>query len=147
MYYLYSSSKSLDPYHFLDLLQRKPRAYEDAEVIQDWKLPQIFSEYHHQLQAHRQSISKGTKEFIDILKLTKKYGIKRIEYILNDFNKANRYSYQEILSYLRSTEESKSNSLTLDYDTLEKLNVLDIKSENMPLDAYSDLMNIGGGMQ
>ena len=141
------NKESLDPYHFLDLLQRKPRAYEDAEVIQDWKLPQIFSEYHHQLQAHRQSISKGTKEFIDILKLTKKYGIKRIEYILNDFNKANRYSYQEILSYLRSTEESKSNSLTLDYDTLEKLNVLDIKSENMPLDAYSDLMNIGGGMQ
>ena len=140
------NKESLDPYHFLDLLQRKPRAYEDAEVIQDWKLPEIFSEYHHQLQAHRQSVSKGTKEFIDILKLTKRYGINRIGDILADFDKSNHYSYQEILSYLRSSEETQNNSLVLDYDTLERLDILNIKSQNMPIDAYSKLIDIGGNI-
>ncbi len=31
----------LNPYHYLNLLQRKARAFEQAKVIHDWKLPPI----------------------------------------------------------------------------------------------------------
>ena len=36
----------LHPYHFLSLLWKKARGYDQAKVIQDWKLPEIYTEYH-----------------------------------------------------------------------------------------------------
>ena len=55
------NKESLNPYHFLPLLRKKARAYEQAKVIQDWGLPQIYEKYHKMLQAHLNSDSKGTK--------------------------------------------------------------------------------------
>lgn len=134
----------LNPYHYLELLKRKPRAYDDSKVIQDWKLPEIFNEYHRQLKAHRNSNSKGTKEFIDILRLTERYGLTSIKKILKKFHKENHYSYEEVVSYLRNDANSISAVQELNYDILVTRNIHDIKSDNMPIEAYDSLISLGG---
>lgn len=107
---LFSKNKdSLDPYHFLDLLMKKTRVYDDALVIKQWKLPKEFGNYHRMLQSTTKSSSKGTKEFINILKLTKSHGIETIGAILKELDKANRYSYEETLSLLGFKKDKIAN--------------------------------------
>jgi len=140
---LFSKNKdALNPYHFLDLLMKKTRAYDDALVIKNWKLPSIFEIYHKQLKAHVQSQHKGTKEFINILRLTKPYGIEKVTKILKKLDAKNRYSYEEVISTLRYQEES-SGRITLSDNTLKALGVIHIRSSHIPLNQYDSLM--GGG--
>lgn len=140
---LFSKNKdSLDPYHFLDLLMKKTRAYDDALVINGWDLPPIFTHFHQRLKSHTQSTSRGTKEYIGILKLTKTYGIDRIKKILKQLDASNRYSYEEVLSILRY-EEDPHYRITLSTSTLESLGVEHIKSSYTPLVEYNTLTKGG----
>ncbi len=140
---LFSKSKdSLNPYHFLDLLMRKTRAFDDALVIKSWELPSIFTLYHQRLKAHTKSSNKGTKEFISILKLTKTYGLKRIKKILKDLDDINRYSYEEVLSVLRY-EMDPQDKIVLSLNTLQSLGIENIKSSHLPLVEYDALMKGG----
>lgn len=140
---LFSKSKdSLNPYHFLDLLMKKTRAFDDALVIKNWELPSIFLEYHQRLKAHTRSPHQGTKEFISILKLTKTYGLDRIKKILKQLDDMNRYSYEEVLSVLRYEIDMKSKTI-LSLNTLQSLGVENIRSSHLPLVEYDELMKGG----
>ena len=140
---LFSKNKdSLNPYHFLDLLMKKSRAYDDALVIKNWQLPEIFELYHQKLKAFTQSPHKGTKEFISILKLTKTYGVDRIKEILKDLHKENRYSFEEVISILRYQDDSRVKTV-LSYSTLVSLGVEHIKSSHIPLSQYDSLVKGG----
>lgn len=142
---LFAKNKdALNPYHFLDLLMKKTRAFNDAYVIKHWDLPKVFNHYHQMLKAHTQSNSKGTKEYISILKLTKNYGIDRIKKILLDLDNINRYSYEEVLSELRH-EMDPHHKIVLSQNTLQKLGVEDIESSHLPLREYDALIK-GGEM-
>jgi transposase len=134
----------LNPYHYLDLLKRKPRAFDDAKVMQEWALPEIYNEYHRQLKAHRNSNSKGTKEFIEILRLTETYGITTIKKILKVLHERNQYSYEQVLSYLRKDAMSINTAQVLNYDQLITKNIYEIKSYNMPIEVYDSLIVSGG---
>ena len=133
----------LNPYHYLSLLQKKARAYEQAKVIQDWKLPPIYEEYHRQLKAHNQSNSKGTREFIDILKLTENYGLGTIDKILKKLDEAGQYGYQAVLSLLRCETECTRGSRPLAEEHLQQLKLGDIKTSHLPLSAYNSLVEGG----
>ncbi|HZK26521.1 MAG TPA: IS21 family transposase [Thermoclostridium sp.] len=134
----------LNPYHYLLLLRKKARGYDQAKVIQDWKLPVIYGEYHRQLKAHRQSNSKGTREFIDILKLTEEYGLGAIGKILNQLDKASHYSYQSVLSLLRCQTEYTSGTKPLAERYLDTLGIGDVRTSHLPLVAYDSLANERG---
>lgn len=134
----------LYPYHYLSLLQRKARAYDQAKVIQDWKLPAIYEKYHRQLQAHRQSNSKGTREFIDILKLTQDHGLDTIGKILGQLHAANQYSYQSVLSLLRCQTECTGGTKPLAEKHLDALKINSIKTSHLPLSAYDNLVREDG---
>ncbi len=120
----------LNPYHYLSLLQKKARAYDQARVIQDWKLPAIYEEYHKLLKAHRQSNSKGTREFIDILKLTEGYGLDTIGKILKKLDEMNQYSYQAVLSLLRFQTECTKGTQPLAEEHLQALKIENIKTSH-----------------
>lgn len=134
----------LNPYHYLALLQKKARAYDQAKVIQDWKLPAIYEEYHRQLKAHSQSNSKGTREFVDILKLTEKYGLGTIGKILKKLDETGQYSYQAVLSLLRCQTECTRGTRPLAEEHLQHLKIGDIKTSHLPLSAYDSLVGEGG---
>lgn len=130
----------LNPYHYLDLLRYKARAYDQAKVIHDWKLPDIFEIYRRRLQAHVKSKSKGTREFIDILKLTNHYGIEEIELILKELDEKNRYGYQEVLSVLRCRKEESRSGCMLPDDILKSFNIDGIRSSHLTLGAYNEIL-------
>jgi transposase len=140
---LFSKDKDqLEPYHFLDLLMMKPRAYDDALVIKQWRLPKEFDNYHRMLQATTKSKSKGTREFINILKLTKSNGIEKIGQLLRELDKINRYSYEEVLSLLRFKEDIKLDK-KVPTEILEAMGVSDIKSSSPRISQYNKLLEGG----
>lgn len=135
--------ESLNPYHFLSLLRKKVRAYEQAKVIHDWELPAIYEIYHKRLQAHLKSTSKGTREFIDILKLTEKHNVKSIGKVLKLLDDKNRYSYHDVLSLLRYQSQCTGGTQRLADKTLESLNIDNLKTTYLPLAAYDNLIEEG----
>lgn len=144
---LFSKNKDgLDPYHFLDLLMKKARAYDDALVIKQWKLPKEFDNYHRMLQAHTKSLPKGTREFINILKLTKLHGIEKVRIILKNLDKLNRYSYEEVLSTLRFQEDKKDNKI-IPKEIIESMGLGDIKSSSPKISQYNSLIKGGENIE
>ena len=140
---LFSKNKdSLNPYHFLDLLMKKARAYDDALVIKQWQLPKEFDNYHRMLQATIKSKAKGTREFISILKLTKSHGIEKIGAILKELDKANRYSYEEVVSLLRFREDKIANR-SIPKEVLESMGISNIKSSSPKISQYNALLEGG----
>ena len=99
--------ETLNPYHYLSLLEKKARAYAEAKVIHDWHLPNIYETYHQRLQGYVRSKSKGTREFIAILRLTERYGVKEVGCILQFLASQNRYSYEDVMSHLRFQQEKR----------------------------------------
>jgi len=136
-----NNKESLNPYHYLCLIKKKARAYEQAKVIQQWGLPQIYEKYHKMLQNHLKSESKGTREFIDILKLTEEYKIEVIARILKELDEKNRYSYQDVLSTLRYQMQAERNTKTVSVEKLKSLNVDKLTTTHLSLETYNELLN------
>jgi len=132
--------EKLCPYHFLPVLRKKVRAYDEAKFIQDWKLPSIFENFHHQLKARRENVQKGTREFIDILRLTEEYSVSRIAKILKELDENGRYSYQDVLSILRYQQQSSYQPKPLSQGILENLDISSFEISSTSLAAYDDLI-------
>ena len=65
----------LDPHHYLDLILKRPQAFESARPIKQWR--KSWPESLEKLLAHftkKQGKNKGTKEFIKVLMLFKEHG-------------------------------------------------------------------------
>lgn len=140
------NNDSLNPYHFLDLLIKKARAFDDALVIKQWKLPKVFDNYHRMLQSTIKSKSKGTREFINILKLTKTHGVEKIGSILKELDKVNRYSYEEVLSVLRYKEDEIVKR-TISKDILESMGISNIQSSTPDISQYNILLEGGENIE
>ncbi len=91
-----------DPMHYLELLERKPGALDHARPLEDWQLPVCFNTYRRCLEAHRDN---GTKEYIQILLLLKKYSIRQIAKAITRALNYRIYSYDAILQLLMTTED------------------------------------------
>ena len=98
------------------------------------------------LKSTIKSPSKGTKEFINILKLTKTYGIEKIGAILKELDKANRYSHEEVLSLLRFTEDKKVDK-TIPREILESMGISEIKSSSPNISQYDHLLKGGDNIE
>jgi hypothetical protein len=70
----------LDPLHYLELLERRPGAFEHAKPLRQWRAewPPVYEQL---LEAIRQRWpeSRGVREFISILKLHRQYPAGQIE--------------------------------------------------------------------
>ena len=91
-----------EPMHYLELLERKPGALDHARPLEDWQLPVCFNTYRRCLEAHRDN---GTKEYIQILLLLKKYLIRQIAKAITRALNYRIYSYDAILQFLMTTED------------------------------------------
>jgi hypothetical protein len=91
-----------DPMHYLELLERKPGSLDHARPLEDWHLPKCFNTYRRCLEAHRDN---GTKEYIQILLLLKKYSVVQIQRAINKALNYRMYCYDVILQFLLTTED------------------------------------------
>jgi len=60
----------LDPFHYLELLSRRPQAFADARAIRQWRKhwPQSLEQLWERFSEH-QGATRGTKDFITVLLL------------------------------------------------------------------------------
>jgi len=91
-----------DPMHYLELLERKPGSLDHARPLEDWQLPVCFNTYRKLLETHRDN---GTKEFIQILLLLRKYSIAQIAKAVTKALNYRIYCYDAILQFLLTTED------------------------------------------
>jgi transposase len=61
---------AFEPLHYLELLERKPGALDEAKPLAEWKLPECFQQLRNRLEAEQQRW--GTREFIRVLRLLEK---------------------------------------------------------------------------
>ena len=99
-----------EPMHYLELLERKPGALDHARPLEGWQLPACFSTYRKLLETHRDN---GTKEYIQILLLLKKYSIKQIAKAIAGALNYRVYCYDGILQFLLTREDYAFTSFSL----------------------------------
>lgn len=63
----------LDPLHYLPTLERKPGALDHVECVRKWKLPPVFERLRGELE-RRWEGSRGTREYIQVLRLHERFG-------------------------------------------------------------------------
>lgn len=91
-----------DPMHYLELLEHKPGALDHARPLEDWHLPDCFNTYRRCLEAHRDN---GTKEYIQILLLLKKYSVAQIAKAIGKALNYRIYGYDAIQQFLLTAED------------------------------------------
>jgi transposase len=91
-----------DPMHYLELLERKPGSLDHARPLEDWHLPDCFNTYRRCLEAHRDN---GTKEYIQILLLLKKYSMTQIAKAIGKALNYRMYSCDVIFQFLLTAED------------------------------------------
>jgi len=81
---------SLDPTHYLELIGQRPRAFASARPIKQWRKtwPSSYEQLFDRFCASKGD-TKGTKDFIQVLLLHKKYNPKDIQVAIENALKAN----------------------------------------------------------
>ena len=91
-----------DPLHYLELLEHKPGSLDHARPLEDWQLPGCFHTYRKCLETHREN---GTKEYIQILLLLKKYSVTQLAEAISKALNSRIYCYDAILQFLLTPED------------------------------------------
>jgi transposase len=68
---------AFQPLHYLQLLERKPGALDEARPLAEWHLPECFHQLRGRLEAEEHRW--GTREFIRVLRLLEKYSMVRVQ--------------------------------------------------------------------
>jgi len=125
-----------EPIHYLELLERKPGALDHARPLEDWQLPLCFNTYRRCLEANRDN---GTKEYIQILLLLKKYSIRQIAKAITRALNYRIYCYDAILQFLLTTEDYAFTTFSL--AGREHLRSVTVNTTNVS--AYNSLVSGG----
>ena len=125
-----------EPMHYLELLERKPGSLDHARPLEDWQLPVCFNTYRKLLETHRDN---GTKEYIQILLLLKKYSVTQITKAITKALNYRIYCYDGVLQFLLTTEDYSFTTFSL--AGREHLRSVTVNKTNVT--AYSSLMQGG----
>jgi len=68
----------IDPMDYLDILERKARAVDHAQVLKSWSLPEVFSRLRAALM-HRYPGAPGDREYVRVLKLIRDFEMEVVE--------------------------------------------------------------------
>jgi len=72
------SDSGIDPLHYLDTLEYKPRAIGHCRVLKEWKLAKIFERLHEALKRRYIGV-EGDREYIRVLKLHRDFDADTVE--------------------------------------------------------------------
>lgn len=103
---------AFQPIHYLELLERKPGALDHAKPLAEWRLPECFEHFRGRLEEEGQS--RGTREFISVLRLLEKHPLARVEKAIHRalrFRHANR---DVVAQYLYPHEPFSPPTFSLD---------------------------------
>ncbi len=123
-----------DPIHYLALLERKPGAWDYAEPLKDWKLPQSFETLRRRLES--ESEGDGRREFIRILRLLESWSLSELDHAVIRALHMRTLTRDAIRLLLQSAREVPVPLLRLDkHPHLRKHHF-----DEPPIRSYSDLL-------
>ena len=103
---------AFEPIHYLELLERKPGALDHAKPLHDWSLPESFSLLRDRLEEDGRS--RGTREFIGVLRLLEKHPIDKVNTAINKTLSLRRYNRDVVAHYLYPDEPHTRLTFCLD---------------------------------
>jgi transposase len=122
-----------DPYHYLGILLRKPRAFKDGKPFRNWHLPEVFMEYRKQL---KDRYPDGDKYFAKTLILLKDWTLKEVTEAVEKAIKLRVLGDSYILTLLRQNKEI--NLAQKKINISEELNRY--RAQQRPLSDYDDML-------
>lgn len=93
---------AFEPIHYLELLERKPGALDEAKPLADWELPVCFEQLRRRLEEEGQR--RGTREFIRVLRLLEKHPLARVEQAVERALRFRRCNRDVVAQYLYPEE-------------------------------------------
>ncbi len=132
--------KSYNPYHYLNILERKPGAYKNGEPFKNWKLPEVFKEYHKKL---KEKYDDGDINYVKTLILLKDWSLEEVTLAINECIEIGLIGESYLIALLRKQiEEPKDNE-----NVSLKIELTKYKAEQRPLKDYDIILRFkkGGG--
>jgi transposase len=103
---------AFNPLHYLELLERKPGALDEAKPLAEWTLPACFHELRRRLETEGQR--QGTREFIRVLRLLEKYSVARVERAVGKALRLQHCNRDVVAQYLYPDEGSWVSTFSLE---------------------------------
>lgn len=111
-----------NPLHYLALLERKPRALDQAAPLLNWDLPDEFEELRRLLEARMNK--RGRKEYIQVLRLLETFEQQEVTSAIEDALRLNAISYDAVKHLVLARVERRTPRLDLSaYPYLPQPNV------------------------
>jgi transcriptional regulator with XRE-family HTH domain len=130
---LFKNQKIYDPFHYLDILQKKPRAIEHAEPLKIGKLPDELDEFRAKCKGNDKN-----EQLVGIMQLCREINVDIVLNAVAEANKLPNPNYKIVENYIKIYTHF-SNSF--DEETILKHNdVDDIKVIDTSLDEYNTLI-------
>jgi hypothetical protein len=112
---LFANNKwSLNPAHYLELIQQRPMSFSSARVIRQWR--EQWPQSLHQLLANFcriQGETKGIKDFISVLMLYSHYGVDEVETAVKRALESNLNGSEGVRHVLISSREKDTSRAPL----------------------------------
>lgn len=100
-----------DPLHYLALLERKPRALDQAAPLLNWDLPEEFEELRRLLEVRMDK--RGRKEYIQVLRLLETFDQQEVTAAIEDALRLNAISYDAVKHLVLARIERRAPRLDL----------------------------------
>jgi transposase len=92
---------TLDPFHYLTTLGRKPGALDSAPVFRDWKLPACFAAFRAALEGLHGRLS-GSRRFARVLQLLGEHPLTRVHQAVEECQRESLTSAEAVIQRARS---------------------------------------------
>jgi transposase len=101
----------VDPLHYLALLEKNPRALDQAAPLQDWDLPPAFEQLRRLLE--RRMDKRGRREYIQVLRLLETFSIAQVEQAIAQAHRLGVLSFDAIKHLVLCAIEQRPPKLDL----------------------------------
>lgn len=122
-----------NPYHYLALLARKPRAYRDGKPFKRWQLPDIFTQYQRLLN---EKYTDGDRYFVRTLILLKDYPLREVTEVVKEAICRGVLGDSYILALLKQKQEPAVEHTTLSI----RVELSKYRAPQRPLSEYDNLL-------
>jgi transposase len=104
----------LNPYHYLPLLARRPRAFAHAQAIREWRQswPAVFDTYFEELK-RRYPTAEATRRFIEVLRLGERYTERQLAAALEEALVRSCLEFTDVTELLRRRTEVRGPQTTV----------------------------------
>lgn len=111
-----------DPVHYLALIERKIMAFDQADPLQEWEIPDVFTTLQRLLEARQGKA--GKREYVQVLRLLERFEMDVLHLAIKDALQMRAVSFDAIKHLLLCRVERRPPRLDLDvYPYLPRANI------------------------